>query len=353
MFHDIKKIGNVYFVLVALTFVVLDGFHSIDALAASTANVLNGQTMGTMYRVKVNAIKPIDTGQLKKEIDDHLELINQSMSPYLADSEISRFNALTQIDQRLRVSPDFWNVMLTAKRIYQLTDGTWDGTAAPLVNLWGFGPKKKAARVPSQKTIRALLPTIGFDLIDMEKGRWLGKKKQNVTLDLSSIAKGYAVDRVAQLLKEKGFENYLVDIGGEVFAAGHRLDGHPWRVGINRPQRQAPLDAVYQIVSLSGKALATSGDYRNYFKSGGRFYGHILDPRSGYPVNNGVVSVSILANTCVFADGLATGVMVMGVEKGLDLVEHLDQVECLIVTQGSDGRLRDHFSKGFIAERPH
>jgi len=152
---------------------------------------------------------------------------------------------------------------------------------------------------------------------------------------------------VAGILRQNDFANYLVEIGGEVVAAGNRPDGRPWRIGINRPRTNAAADEVYKVVDLANQALATSGDYRNFFEADGVRYSHVIDPRTGYPVSNGVVSVSIVADNCTLADGLATAIMVMGAEKGLLLIERLIGVEGLIVVAKSDGTLVDYYSKGF------
>jgi thiamine biosynthesis lipoprotein len=176
------------------------------------------------------------------------------------------------------------------------------------------------------------------------------KREAGVTLDLSSIAKGYGVDAVAELLRREGYASFLVEIGGEVVAAGTRRDGEPWRIGINRPRAEAAPDEVYRVVRLSGQALATSGDYRNRFEKDGVRYTHVLDPRTGRPVTNHVVSASVLAPDCTLADGLATAVMVMGAEAGLGLLQRLDAVEGLIVTESPDGRLEDHATRGFRLE---
>ena len=152
-------------------------------------------------------------------------------------------------------------------------------------------------------------------------------------LDLASIAKGYAVDQVSHLLQTSGIENFLVEIGGEVFASGYRKDGKPWRVGINQASTTASTADVYQVVPLHNRAMATSGDYRNYFEAGDKRYFHIIDPRTGYPVNNHVVSVSIVADTCMFADGLATAIMVMGLEHGMALINSLKEVEGFIIVR--------------------
>ena len=191
------------------------------------------------------------------------------------------------------------------------------------------------------------MPDIGFENIIVLNPGFLEKKRAAVTVDLASIAKGYGVDEIAALLRSLGFINYLVEIGGEIFAAGYRKNDTRWRIGINRPRADAPFDEVYKVVDLHNQAFATSGDYRNFFEVDGIRYSHVIDPRSGYPVANGVVGVSIVADTCTMADGLATAVMVMGGQKGMELIDRLDGVESLIVVEQTDGSLVDYYSKGF------
>jgi thiamine biosynthesis lipoprotein len=309
---------------------------------------LSGKTMGTTYHITVVAGYFLDTAGLQTKIDRRLEDINRSMSTYRKDSEISRFNAWKRAGEEIIISDDFWQVMIVAQKIYELTDGAWDGTVKPLLSLWGFDSTKNKNSIPEKAEIQGQLANIGFNQIEISSDRFLIKHKASISLDLASIAKGYGVDQVTTLIKKMGIENFLVEIGGEVFASGHRKDGKPWRVGINRPQKDAPYDQIYKVINLHNKAFATSGDYRNYFEVDGKRYSHILDPRSGYPISNGVVSVSIVADDCTFADGLSTAVMVLGPQKGLTLINKLDDVEGLIVTRQQDGRLIDHYSKGFI-----
>jgi thiamine biosynthesis lipoprotein len=216
----------------------------------------------------------------------------------------------------------------------------------PLVDLWGFGRSGRAGRRPPAEKIEALRSGIGFRKIEIRDSGALVKRRAEVTLDLSSIAKGYGVDQVAGEIRSAGFSDFLVEIGGEVFAAGLRADGRKWRIGINRPKTDARFNEVHQVVSLSDQALATSGDYRNFFIQDGMRYSHIIDPQTGYPVANGVVSASILADNCTLADGLATAVVVMGAEKGLELLNRLEHVHGLIVTESPDGTLTDHVSRG-------
>lgn len=311
---------------------------------------ISGNTMGTTYHIKVVAGFFTHTKDLKSMIDKRLDEINQSMSTFIKDSEISRFNAYQTVGKPFRISDDFFNVMMVAKRVYALTGGAWDGTVKPLENLWGFGNSKNKKRIPPKSEIKDLLPEIGFNHIEISSDHYLVKRTVPLFLDLASIAKGYGVDQVTALIRAKGIKNFLVEIGGEVYAAGFRKNGKKWRIGINRPRPESPINEVYKIVLLHDKGFATSGDYRNYFKVGEKRFSHILDPRNGYPVNNPVVSVSIIADTCTFADGLATAVMVLGHEKGLELVNRLEHTECLIIVRKDDGSLIDYYSNGFTTE---
>lgn len=309
--------------------------------------LISGQTMGTTYHIKVVTANSKKTSDLKEKIEKRLEEINKSMSTYRKDSEISRFNALKITGQRFKVSQDFAQVMMEAKRLYKLTGGAWDGSIYPLVNLWGFGKSERKNRLPPKEKIASLLRDVGFDNIDLVGGRYLLKKKASISIDLASIAKGYAVDKVSELIKKEDIKNFLVEIGGEVYASGVKQDGKQWRIGINRPRKEAPYDEIYKIVTLKDKAFATSGDYRKFFEVKRKRYSHILNPKTGYPVSNGVISVSIIAGTCAFADGLATAVMVMGWEKGLELINVLPDVEGLIVVRQAGSQLVDYPSSGF------
>ena len=310
----------------------------------------SGKTMGTTYHITVVTGFFKNIKALKNKIDIRLDEINKSMSTYRQDSEISRFNALNKTGEKFYISDDFFNVMTVAQHIYELTGGAWDGTVKPLENLWGFGDSENKNRIPSKTEIETLLPNIGFNNIEILTSHHLIKKAASISIDLASIAKGYGVDQVAIVIRTNGIKNFLVEIGGEVFAQGLRKDGKKWKIGINKPRKDSPIDQVYKVVSIRDKGFATSGDYRNYFECKGKRFSHILDPRNGYPINNGVVSVSIVADTCTFADGLATAIMVLGHKKGLELVNSLSNTECLIVVRADDETLTDCYSKGFIPE---
>jgi thiamine biosynthesis lipoprotein len=315
-------------------------------------HLITGKTMGTTYHITVVKETGADLTGLQARIDQRLESLNRSMSTYRQDSEISRFNRFQLVDHAFPVSEDFYTVMALAFEIYQISGGAWDGTVHPLVNLWGFGASGTRDTIPARHIIAQTLNAVGFSLIDVSDIGVLKKRRSGISIDLASIAKGYGVDAVARLLGGMGFENYLVEIGGEVYAAGRRPDGTPWKVGINRPEKTAPANAVYKVLTLENQAMATSGDYRNYIEIEGRTFSHIIDPRSGYPVHNGVVSASVFAPACTLADGLATAIMVMGADDGLALMNRLDKVEGLIVVREPDGGLHDYWSSGMVSINP-
>ncbi len=318
--------------------------------AAKKEILLTGRTMGTTYHVKAVVGRFYDGAGLQAKVEKRLEAINHSMSTYRPDSEISRFNASRTVGEPFPISNDFLAVMQVAQRTHTLTQGAWDGTVKPLVDMWGFG-KGGAPRVPSSEEITSTLSRIGFEHIEITAQGSLIKRQAGITLDLASIAKGYGVDQIARVIREDGVADFLVEIGGEVLASGYRLDGQNWKVGINRPQSTAAYNAVYKALTLHDQAMATSGDYRNFFEANGKRYSHVMDPRSGYPVSNGVISVSIIAANCTLADGLATAIMVMGLTKGIALIDSIDQIEGLIIVQTGDGALQEHASKGFLGTR--
>lgn len=314
--------------------------------AAQQEYLIAGRTMGTRYHIKLVAHNAQKIPILKQRIEQRLEQINRSMSTYRPDSEISRFNAMRASGKSFAASNDFLQVMQAGRDVHRLSQGAWDGTVRPLVTLWGFGKGGPIDRPPSAQAISRAKQLVDFSAIEILPDGHLKKRQSGVTVDLASIAKGYGVDQIAVLVSSMGFTQYLVEIGGEVYAAGRRADGKQWRIGINRPQKGGPADAVYRVVALQDQAMATSGDYRNFIEIDGRSYSHIIDPRTGKPVANGVVSASVITAGCTLADGLATAIMVMGPESGLALLNRLDGVEGLIIVRTPDGTLVNHWSKG-------
>ena len=308
--------------------------------------VIRGETMGTTYSIKLMTGRWSKTAHLSALIEERLHEINASLSTFIENSEISIFNGLPA-NEVFAPSADFLAVMRVAQDIYKLSDGAWDGSLDPLIRLWGFGRETQKERVPSPEEITAGLSLVDFSKISISSDGKLSKSESNLTIDLSSIAKGYGVDSIAALLKEQEYKDFLIEIGGEIFASGKKGKNTLWRVGINTPSSSAGSKNVYKVLSVSEKGVATSGNYRNYFGTEERTYSHILDPRTGYPVTNGVVSISVIAETCTVADGLATALMVMGHGAGLELVEQLPNVEAFFVVRKSDGKFEEFASSSF------
>jgi len=308
-------------------------------------HTVTGRTMGTTYSVTVMGDNTVDKPLLKQKIDARLAGVNQSMSIFLPLSEISLFNAIPA-HTPFTVSPDFAKVMEQGSRIYTLTNGAWDGTIRPLVDLWGFGTESALKSLPDPRLIKKLLAQTGFHFIEVQ-GNVLSKQIDAVTLDLGSLAKGYGVDAVGQLMEESGFKAFLVEIGGEVVARGTKPFNKEWTVGISRPEPGSSEISLYRSIKLKDRALATSGDYRNFIFINDQKFSHIIDPATGYPVKTNVVSASVIADTCTFADGLATALMVMEPAQSLALVNELDNVECLIVVRNKDGSFQTLSSNRF------
>ena len=307
---------------------------------------IRGETMGTIYSIKIMTGRFDRTGHLSDLVTARLQEINASMSTFIEDSEISTFNDSTE-NVPFTPSADFLEVMRVAMDIHKRSEGAWDGSLDPLVTLWGFGRDGQKEKPPSQEEIEDSLALVDFSRISISSDGKFLKNDPRLTIDLASIAKGYGVDAIAALLKDEGYEDFLVEVGGEIFASGKKDKNNSWRVGINTPSSSAGFGQVYKVLTVAGKGLATSGDYRNFFVSEGRMYSHILDPRTGYPVTNGVVSASVVADTCTLADGLATALMVMGPDAGVELVEQLTNVEALIIVRNQDGDLEEYPSSSF------
>lgn len=307
----LRLVGVVVFV--AGVFCVGCGSPSLEP---TTGWVLRGETMGTYYVVKVaTAVGEDEERELTELVEASLVEVNDRMSTYIEDSELSRFNRHTE-PVPFEVSPELFEVVAAAVEVTGRTGGAYDATIGPLVNAWGFGPGGIGAEEGvGEEELAELRARIGVDKLSLEaSGPSLAKAHPELYVDLSGIAKGHAVDRLSRLLRERGHRDHWVEIGGEVRAAGLRDGVEPWRLGIERPT--ANPGTVQRIVPLSDAAIATSGDYRNYREVGGRRVAHILDPRSGQPISHRLASVSVIAEDCRTADALATALMVMGDEEG-------------------------------------
>ncbi|MFT4799739.1 MAG: thiamine biosynthesis lipoprotein [Candidatus Azotimanducaceae bacterium] len=300
--------------------------------------LLTGNTMGTTYSVKV--IDAVDAEQLAEQIETRLLEINQLMSTYLPDSEISRINRL-DVGKTMPISTENLAMLSLSRMLFEQSGGKFDVTIGPLVALWGFGPDPIKTEVPPEADISAALALLDFDALEVRDDVLM--KSKPVMIDFSAIAKGYGVDELARLVEEAGATNYLVEIGGELRAKGFNQNDLVWRIGIEKPdiQERTPFTSV----PLDNLAMATSGDYRNYFEVDGRRYSHTLDPTTGYPIRHNMVSVTVLAETTALADGYATAIDVMGPEAGLELANRQNLPVFVILRVGRDFTTRT--SKAF------
>ncbi len=298
--------------------------------------VISGRTMGTGFTVKVvpSSGQPVNTSSLRREIASLLNRVNRQMSTYLDDSEITLFNHYGGTDW-FDISPEFAEVLDQALRIARMTDGAFDVTVAPIVDLWGFG-RSRSERVPPPEEIETILASTGYRKLTVRRSPPAVKKAvPSLRCDLSGIAKGFAVDRIGIYLEQMGIEDYMVEIGGEVRCRGSNSERVPWRIGIESPNHAGSFP---QVVGLSGFSLATSGDYNNYFEIEGVRYSHTIDPLTGSPVNHALASVSVVHTTCMEADALATAIVVMGPKKGLEFAATHGLAVFAVERNGSDLR---------------
>lgn len=293
---------------------------------------LFGETMGTTYAVKLIG-GGIDGEGFRRRIETTLESINAQMSTWRPDSEISRFNRLRST-QWFTISDDFTKVLMAARKINRRTDGAFDVTLGELIDLWGFGAGARKS-FPDPESIATALRHTGPAKFEVDEARKAIRKTDPETqIDLSGIAKGYAVDALAGVITDAGIENFLVEIGGEVRASGRRIDGSLWRVAVEKPDTGGR--SVQLVVGLDNAAIATSGDYRKFFEMGGRRYSHIIDPETGSPSEHALASVSVTADDAMTADALATALMVMGVRKALALAARNEIPVFFIERKGDD-----------------
>lgn len=272
---------------------------------------------------------------------DEMARLEAMMSVFRKDSELNRLNEEAS-RHPVTVSEELFQVIELSLQISQITHGAFDITVGPLMNLWPFYKKEKT--LPSSEALQEVLSRVGYrHLVVSSKDRSVFFAISGMALDLGGIAKGFAIDRAVRVLKGYGMAAALVNAGGDIFAYGSKPNGQPWRVGLQHPRDSKELLAV---LSMSDMAMVTSGDYERYFLKDGKRYSHIIDPRSGFTARE-TASVTVMAESAAYADGLATGILVLGAEAGMALVESLPGVHALIITEGSEKALELHVSKGF------
>ncbi len=289
--------------------------------------MLAGAALGTSYHVKV--VDPpahLDVATLGARIDALLADLDLKLSTYQPDSELNRLNR-QPVGRPFVASDDLYQVLGVARYAFVRSNGAFDPTVRPLVDLWGFGPVDTGGRVPPATEVSRWLARIGFDKVELADGNQVIRRAP-VTLDLSAVAKGFIVDRLATELQSLGVDDFMVEVGGEVRVDGHRADGRRWRIAIEAPSESG---GAAQVLALTGKGVATSGDYRNYFERDGQRYSHTIDPRTGEPIRHRLASATVVAATAAEADALATALMVMGPEDGLAFAAANDLAVLLLV----------------------
>lgn len=323
-----------------LFIIVFVFFVAVSCKTPNQAYIKNsGFIFGTYYQLTYQNANNKD---LHSEVKELLHELDLSFSTYNPNSTVSKIN------QNVPINPDtlFFNVFKKSQEIAALTYGAFDATVAPLVNAWGFGFTKKDSI--TAELLDSILQFVGYEKVQLDN-KQIKKTDKRLKLDFSAIAKGYSVDIVADFLHHKGCENYLVDIGGEVVAFGQNQSGETWRVGINQPNDNEPMAAheLQAITSLSNKAMATSGNYRNFYIKDGKKFAHTIDPRTGYPVNHNLLSATVVADNCMTADALATACMVLGTDSARLLIEKMNNVDAFLIYSESNKKNQTFMTNGF------
>jgi thiamine biosynthesis lipoprotein len=312
---------------------------------ASTADVVQtsfgGPTMGSTYSIKY-VTSPDKAVNYQAQVDSILERFNESLSTYRPDSEISQFNKGHAVAFR---SPFFYPVLKKSQEVYQASGGAFDPTVGPLVNAWGFGTGKER-KAPGQARIDSLMQLSGFDKISFDE-QSVQKQKEGVYIDFNAIAPGYAADILGRFLEDKGISDYMIEVGGEVLCKGKNKERKYWTIGINNPEyEQKGGDVLQAIVQMNNRALATSGNYRNFYEQDGKKYAHTIDPKTGYPVQHSLLSVSVFAKDCMTADAYATAFMVIGREKAMEFLNKDEELDAFFVYADEKGKLQTYTTEG-------
>ena len=297
-------------------------YSCLETETSQTPIQLNGQTMGTSYNITIiDNPQDLSARRLERLVENELSAINNQMSNWNSNSEITLINKNSS-NEAIPISQQLLEVLTAANEIHYKSNGTFDITSGPIINLWGFGPNRANKTVPSQKEIDKALNLVGqADLIKITTNpSAVVKQKKGVLINLSAIAKGYGIDRIASLLETRGIKRFLVEIGGDLIASGTNRHGKPWSIGIEFPNYDRR--TVQSVVQINDLAMATSGNYKNFFKKNGIQYSHIIDPKTGSPIQHNTLSVTVLEKSAMFADGWATAMLGMGIENGMKIANN-------------------------------
>ena len=314
--------------IISLIFLILLVAGTIFILSRSKYQTSQGEIFGTTYHVRYNSTQNLD-----KEIEQELFRVDTIFSLFKENSLLSRFN---RGEDKGKGNTLFAEVIKLSLEISNETEGAFDITVAPLVNAWGFGFKNKQPL--SNKQVDSLQKLVGYQHLSFN-GKELTKDIPNLQIDCGAIAKGYAVDRIAKLLSDKGCQNYMVEIGGEVVVKGNNDKGEKWKIGINKPTQHAlPTEEDLQtLLSLTNCGIATSGNYRNFYIKDGKKYAHSIDPKTGYPVQHSLLSATVISQSCAKSDALATAFMVMGLDKAKAFVETHKDIQVYFIYADEKG----------------
>lgn len=298
---------------------------------------LSGETMGTTYNITiVDQTGELDAQNVQTTVDATLMTVNALMSNWDPNSEISRFNALTSTEP-VEISTDLAAVMKAAMDVHTQSEGQFDVTLGPVIELWGFGAPKPDDPVPTDIEVQSALEKTGQARLVKLGPKTMQKGRPDTSIYLAAIAKGYGVDQVAAQLRRLGVADFMVEIGGDLLAEGTNPNGDPWRIGIERPDESSR--TIEEIIQVSGLGVATSGDYRNFFSKDGVRYSHIIDAVTGRPVTHQTASVTVLAENAMLADGWATAFLALGQERGMKIAETLDLAVFFIVREGTQDHI--------------
>ena len=303
---------------------------------------ISGSKFGTSYNITIVADQPAPA-DLAERIDAALDVVDLSMSTYKSESALSQFNRLP-VDEEVGASQELWTVLQTSRQIWQKSAGAFDPSVGPLVDLWGFGPQMTNDQIPTDDEITQALVTTGYQHLILNPTNQSISKDLALRLDLSAVAKGYAVDQVAELLEMLALPDYLVEVGGEMRVSGLNPKGQPWRIAIETPDAMGRVD---NIIALESAAVATSGDYRNYFEKDGERYSHSIDPRTGRPIKHRLASVTVVTDRCIDADAWATAFLVMGDEAALEIANQQSIAVYMLVKAEDEDQFTAVYSDAF------
>lgn len=337
-----------------LVFILFTSFllSACDTSPSNQIFKISGSTMGTYYHVSWVGTKPEQKVSLQQAIDKRLVAINKSMSTYDPQSELSLLNqgALeADLEGWIDISADLTEVLAMSLDVWQASHGEFDVSVGPLVNLWGFGPEARAEHIPQPDEIASKITQVGSENIELDTPLQRIRLKKPLYIDLSAVAKGWAVDEIAAVVEKHGIDSYMAEIGGEIRAQGLKSNQQPWRIAIERPQHDTG-QSVALVIELNELGIATSGSYRNYFEEEGVRFSHTIDPKTGYPINHKLASVTIVHPSTGMADAWATAITVAGPEKGLQLAEENNLTVFMLV--GEDNGFKEIASTEFIKKYP-